>query len=265
MDITDNNTSKISTAMKILSSLVFCIGLGLGLLTLSSAAGVWLGFWDFRRGFTLLRSANDYGDIVLWVSLGITVALTVATQLLKTKEGGKLIMMAATGTAIAAIAYYIPESFRPGEGVNYPPIHDISTDRISPPQYVAILPLRVDAANTVVYGGSDNMTPERLIQLTDEAYPDLVTRSYNESADEVFSKALAAVNELGWELVAESAEEGRIEATDTTFWFRFKDDIVIEIVSQGSETLVDARSLSRVGVGDVGANAIRLRKFFELL
>jgi hypothetical protein len=173
--------------------------------------------------------------------------------------------MAASGTVVAAIAFYIPESFRPGEGVNYPPIHDISTNLISPPEFVAILPLRVDAANTVIYGGSNNMTPERLVQLTEEAYPDLVTRRYSESADEVFSKALAAVDELGWELVDQSTDEGRIEATDTTFWFRFKDDIVIEINQQGSETLVDARSVSRVGTGDVGANAIRLRKLFELL
>ena len=95
--------------------------------------------------------------------------------------------------------------------------------------------------------------------------PDLVTRSYPEPFEEVFNKALAAVNELGWELVADAINEGRIEAIDTTFWFRFKDDIVIDIKRAGSETLVDARSLSRVGVGDVGANAIRLRNFFELI
>lgn len=261
MDTTDN-TAKISNAMKITAPLVFCVGLGLGLLTIASAAGVWVGFWDFRRGFVLLRAANDYGDIVLWISLGITVALAVGSQVLKIKDGSKILMMAATGTVIA---YYIPASFRPGEGVNYPPIHDISTNLIAPPEFVDILPLRVDAANTVVYGGSDNMTHERLVQLTNEAYPDLVTRSYPEPFEEVFNKALAAVNELGWELVADAINEGRIEAIDTTFWFRFKDDIVIDIKRAGSETLVDARSLSRVGVGDVGANAIRLRNFFELI
>ena len=127
------------------------------------------------------------------------------------------------------------------------------------------MPLRADAPNTLVYGGSNNMTPEQLIQLTDEAYPDLVTRRYSESADAVFEKALGAVDALGWELVAQDASAGRIEATDTTFWFRFKDDVVIKIEEQGSDTLVDARSVSRVGTGDVGANAIRLRKLFDLL
>ena len=58
---------------------------------------------------------------------------------------------------------------------------------------------------------------------------------------------------------------GRIEATDSTFWFKFKDDIVIRLRPESSGVRIDARSVSRVGKGDVGINAIRLRKFFELL
>ena len=40
---------------------------------------------------------------------------------------------------------------------------------------------------------------------------------------------------------------------------------MIKITRQGPDTVVDARSVSRVGTGDVGANAIRLRKLFALL
>ena len=149
--------------------------------------------------------------------------------------------------------------------MNYPPIHDISTNRVNPPEFVSVAALRADAPNTLVYGGSNNMTPQRLIELTDEAYPDLITRRYSQSVNVVFEKALAGVDDLGWELVAANASAGRIEATDTTFWFRFKDDVVITIEQQGTDTVVDARSVSRVGTGDVGANAIRLRKLFALL
>jgi uncharacterized protein (DUF1499 family) len=73
------------------------------------------------------------------------------------------------------------------------------------------------------------------------------------------------VETLGWELVAAVPEEGRIEATDTTFWFRFKDDVVIYITREGNEAVLNARSLSRVGGGDLGKNAGRLREFFALL
>ena len=241
------------------------LGLGLGVLTLASAAGFWLGFWDFRRGFSLLGTANQAGQWLAWACLLLAAATLIASQLLKVKNAGKFVSLAAVGALVAWVAYLIPESFRPGEGVNYPPIHDISTNRINPPEFVAIAPLRADAPNTLVYGASNNMTPEQLIEQTDEAYPNLVTQLYSESVNEVFEKALAAVDDLGWELVAQDASAGRIEATDTTFWFRFKDDVVIKIDQQGSETAVDVRSVSRVGTGDVGANAIRMRKLFALL
>ncbi len=262
-EITDQTKLRLWLKIGGLASLV--VGLGLGLLTLASAAGIWLGFWDFRRGFSLLGAANQYGQWLAWACVLITVAIFAASQVLKVSNAGKFISLAATGALVAWVAYLIPESFRPGEGVNYPPIHDISTNRINPPTFVAIAPLRADAPNTLVYGGSNNMTPEKLIGATEEAYPDLVTQRYSEAVSVIFQRALAAVDDLGWELVAQDASAGRIEATDTTFWFRFKDDVVITIEQQGSDTVVDARSVSRVGTGDVGANAIRLRKMFALL
>ena len=262
---TMKNTKNIKLYLKIASYLILLVGLGIGLLALGSAAGIWVGVWDFRRGFDLLRIANDWGDLVAIACLVLTIGLVVLGQLFATENNLKLGGIAVAGTLSAALAWYIPESFRPPEGVNYPPIHDISTNTSSPPQYVDVLPLRADAPNTVEYGGSPNMTAERLAQLTREAYPDLTTQSYNVSAEEVFARALEAVNSLGWELVAQVPDEGRIEATATTFWYRFKDDVVIDIRRQGTQTLVDARSLSRVGGGDVGANAIRLREFFALL
>jgi uncharacterized protein (DUF1499 family) len=71
--------------------------------------------------------------------------------------------------------------------------------------------------------------------------------------------------ELGWEIVDSDAEAGRIEATDTTAYFGYKDDIVIRVSSKGPETRVDVRSKSRVGIGDVGTNANRIRRFGERL
>ena len=264
-EITDPTTSKFRRSLKVASLASLIIGLGLGLLTLASAAGIWIGLWDFRRGFSLLGAANQYGQWLAWLCAFLAVATVLASQLFNIKKVGRFIGFAAIGALVAWTAYLIPESFRPGEGVNYPPIHDISTNRINPPTFVAVAQLRADAPNTLVYGGSNNMTPEQLIQLTNEAYPDLTTQRYSDSASTIFQKALEAVDELGWELVDADADAGRIEATDTTFWFRFKDDIVIKIEQQGSATVVDARSVSRVGTGDVGANAIRLRKLFALL
>jgi uncharacterized protein (DUF1499 family) len=57
--------------------------------------------------------------------------------------------------------------------------------------------------------------------------------------------------------------EGRIEATDTTLWWGFKDDVVIRIRPEAAGSRLDIRSKSRVGIGDVGTNAARIEAFLE--
>ena len=70
---------------------------------------------------------------------------------------------------------------------------------------------------------------------------------------------------MGWHVVSSKPTAGRIEAYDTTFWYGFIDDIVIRVTSGNGATRLDIRSKSRVGVGDIGANARRIRGFFEKL
>ena len=82
---------------------------------------------------------------------------------------------------------------------------------------------------------------------------------------DAFKRALQAARDMGWEIVAADAAAGRIEATDTTFWFGFKDDVVIRVEADGAGSRVDLRSVSRVGVGDVGANAARIRAYLRTL
>ena len=127
-----------------------------------------------------------------------------------------------------------------------------------PPAFVAVLPLRADAPNPPDYD------PE-IASEQREAYPDLGPIILNDPPAATFERALGAVEALGWELVADDAAAGRIEATDTTFWYGFKDDVVVRIRPDGSGSRVDVRSKSRVGRGDVGANAARIRTFRERL
>jgi uncharacterized protein (DUF1499 family) len=70
---------------------------------------------------------------------------------------------------------------------------------------------------------------------------------------------------MGWEIVAEDADALRIEATATTPFVSFKDDVVIRITAANGETLVDVRSKSRLGRGDMGVNANRIRQFRDRL
>jgi len=143
-----------------------------------------------------------------------------------------------------------------------PRIHDISTDTTDPPQFVAILPQRIGATNPVEYGGADIAAQQH------RAYTDISTLLLPGAPAVVFEQALAAAKGQGWDIVAADPGELRIEATDTTFWFGFKDDIVIRIRASDADasgSRVDIRSLSRVGLSDVGTNAQRIRTFIKMM
>lgn len=254
---------KIRLILKIDAVLCCVIGLGFGLLALAGPLGIWMGISDFRQGFGFLRVVIDWSPWAAGGTFIVAITIFVSSKVLSIEGGGRLAALALVGTISIALAYFVPISFRPPEGT--PPIHDITTNLENPPVYVAILERRADAANSTEYGSGEDMTPEKLRALQQSAYPDIVPQRFNSSVEEVFSKALSAAESLGWEIVDTDLSEGRIEATDTTFWFRFKDDVVIYITQEGSEAVVNARSLSRVGISDVGKNAERLRSFFALL
>jgi uncharacterized protein (DUF1499 family) len=76
-------------------------------------------------------------------------------------------------------------------------------------------------------------------------------------------RAEQVLKEQGLEIISIDTEMGLLEATDTTKWFGFKDDLVVRISEEQRGTRVDVRSVSRVGVSDVGVNAARIQKFLE--
>jgi uncharacterized protein (DUF1499 family) len=79
----------------------------------------------------------------------------------------------------------------------------------------------------------------------------------------VFIATQKAVIDLAWELVNANASNGIIEATDTTFWFGFKDDVVIRIAANAEGSVLDIRSKSRVGESDLGKNAERISTLIQ--
>jgi uncharacterized protein (DUF1499 family) len=137
-----------------------------------------------------------------------------------------------------------------------PKIHDISTDTQDPPVFAAVRALRKDAPNPAEYGGPEIAEQQRA------AYPDIRPIEVGVPPAQAHEYAFDTARRMGWQIVDANREEGRIEATATTRWFGFKDDIVIRIVptaAQGSR--LDIRSVSRVGKSDAGTNACRIRAF----
>jgi len=216
-------------------------------LLLAGPLGSRVGLWSFVIGFLLLA---------LSLLLGLVGASLSLVAGFKTGQW----QMAVAGIVIGLAVVSVPSAFIMS-GVGKPPIHDITTDTVNPPPFVAILPLRAGAANPPEYGGSDVADQQR------RAYPDIAPLVVHQSASDAFDRVTAVVRDLGWELVANDRPSGRIEATDTTFWFGFKDDVVVRITEDpsGQSSRIDVRSKSRVGVGDVGTNARRVREMLSRL
>lgn len=165
---------------------------------------------------------------------------------------GRLVVGLVLSLAVLSVPLGVVLSARLGAS-GLPAIHDITTDTGDPPVFVDLLPLREGAANTAVYGGPAIAAQQR------QGYPDLRPLTLTTSPDQTFDAAMAAMTAMGWEPAGSNRAQGRIEATDTTFWFGFKDDVVVRIRPDGPRTRVDVRSASRVGLGDVGTNARRIR------
>ena len=238
-------------------SWVVKLGAGLAvasaLILLAGPVGYRLGILPLRIALQILLRWGAYGGIAAAI---VSLAGLVVT-LKRPREARRGLLLAAISLLIGIVLIAIPLRFRLGPPK--PPIHDITTDTQEPPEYIAVLPLRVNAPNTTVYGGETIATQQR------EAYPDLQPLTLRVPPAQAFDRALAAVRDMGWELVAADAAAGRIEATDTTFWFGFKDDVVIRVRPADGGSRVDVRSLSRVGRGDAGTNAKRIRAYLDAL
>jgi uncharacterized protein (DUF1499 family) len=205
-----------------------------------------IGLLSLQNAFVLLR----------WGAYAGVAAMAVAlVAMVWTRRQRPDMTLAAVAFVAGLIAFVVPFQWQ-RTARSVPPIHDITTDLENPPSFQAVVPLRADAPNTL------DRSPQ-LAQQQREGYPDLAPITLPEPPAAVFDRALAVAQQAGWDIVTADKGTGRIEATDTTRWFGFKDDVVVRITPWGSGTRVDVRSVSRVGRGDVGTNARRIRDYLE--
>ena len=158
--------------------------------------------------------------------LGLAAAIVALVAMFRGGGVFKPAMALIVGVAAALVpasAYVLARSV--------PPINDISTD------------------------------PKEQSEAQRKAYPDIQPLRLAVAPNIAFERAKGAIEEAGWEIVREDPSAGRIEAVATTFWFGFKDDVAIRIAADGPGSRVDMRSKSRVGRGDLGTNAQRIRMY----
>ena len=208
--------------------------------------GYRIGVAPLGPAFLLLAG----GLLVIAVSVGV-----LGARMARRMGSGDRTARAALVAAVAVGAFPLGTLV---SGWSAPPIHDITTDTANPPAFVAAV-----AFNT---SGRTDYEGPNLAERQRTAYPDLRPAELSVAPADAFRRALAVVQRMGWELLATDPDSLRIEATDRSFWFGFEDDVVVRVTASGeSGSRVDVRSLSRVGVGDLGVNARRVREFLDAM
>ncbi len=215
--------------------------------------GTRIGWWTFPTGFNILRWGAYAGIAGAGVSFVAGVAARPGPG-----PGRRTARIAVAGLLVGLSAAAVPWGYQ-RVARSVPAIHDVTTDTENPPAFSVLLPVRRDAPNGAAYGGAEVAAKQRA------AYPDIRPAHLGVPAGEAFDRALAAAQKMGWTIAAADRAAGSIEATATTFWFGFKDDVVVRVAPEGTGSRIDVRSVSRVGIGDLGTNARRIRTYLKLL
>ncbi len=193
-------------------------------------------------------------SLLIVVLIGIFGLLALLWGLVRgnsASRGSAVQMMLIGLVPLAVIAMVV------GPGLSAPPIHDITTDITDPPAFVAAKAARAEGENSTDYEGEVIAKQQR------EAFPELKAVQTNLGQQAAFDRSLEVVTELGWTLLEKDIVNGRIEAYEETALFGFIDDVVIRVRGAENGSVVDLRSNSRVGQGDLGANAKRIQRFVE--
>jgi len=235
----------------------------------SARFAVWLAFAIAAAGVAALLASALGNRFALWglhVTFGLLAAgawagaagalLCVAAIVLAWRSGMRRAIPALVLGIAAGVAAFGVHWTMQRDAQRVPVLHDISTDTADPPQFVALAAPRRDSPNGAAYPGA-------AAEAQRKAYPDILPLAVGAHPAAAYQRCLEAARALGWQIALADPKAMRIEATDTTPFFGFKDDIVIRITPLGAASRVDIRSASRVGRGDLGANARRIRAFYR--
>jgi uncharacterized protein (DUF1499 family) len=218
--------------------------------------GSLLGLWEPIVGFMASRNYNNLlGYVVVVVSVLALVTSVTIKQDSSAKGKGILTSTIAILLGLAILSPRIMALVI--EPVKYPPIHDITTNTQSPPQFEFLTDSRIGARNTLVYGGEDIAAQQR------QAFPNIGPIASDLSVEAAYQKALTVAKTMGWTIVAQDPKALRFESTATTPFFNFADDVVILVSTLEQGSRIDLRSVSRIGIGDAGVNAKRIQEFSQ--
>jgi hypothetical protein len=238
----------------------------LPLYFLIASLGTKIGVWDWKFG--LLTMTLGGGIILLGLmALAALVSLVLALRSKPRRKG--LVVIAILGLLVpaAALAMFLGAGGKAAKN----PIHDIATDTGNPPAFSEATMAAREAAGANPL--DDYQTPLGQIALYQKSgiSPELAVKNHAQiitdrpdrpaplplggaSKAEGVAAVAAAMGQIGLTSIRSDPAAGIVEGTAETFWFGFKDDVVARV----GDTQIDFRSVSRVGVSDLGANTARI-------
>jgi len=238
----------------------FILSLVVGLV---AALGTRVGLWTINFGLL---------DIFPWC-IGLAVFAVVAgivwaiwAMIANDSSRARYGLIGLVG---AVVVLYGPLSDI-SDAYGQPAIADATTDTERPPVFVSLLSQRGDHASSPAYDGDRPMTFEgkasTVSQIQHKYYGELHPIAILMSPERLFKRAVSASESMGWDVVAIAPDEGRIEATDTSFFFGIKDDIVIRVKPSGMGARLDIRSKARhEDEYYANRNVLRIRAFMKAL
>ena len=240
--------SKISSRTLFTASIIFVLVLVSGPL-------------GYKHGFSLLIPSiisllvGLLGVLLVFLSSLVMLFVAIKYKLISDRK----VLLAGLLVSIFPIIVIVPQAL---DGISAPQINDISTDMISPPSFNKLLISRRKVNNK--FSPTDYaLSKEERIKIQNHSYPELKTFSSPLDFESALLRSAVLLRQQGMDIITIDEDKGFIEAVDTSFWFGFKDDVVVRLKSHSNRTEIDIRSASRIGQRDFGKNAARVRRFLD--
>jgi uncharacterized protein (DUF1499 family) len=221
------------------------LGVAALVLFLLGPAGIQLGILEPFTGFRMFLM----GALMGLASLGLGLLGLFFTRPAAYRAGRA---HAAVGAVLGALITAVTMGGARG-GAGVPAINDITTNPADPPAFSS------DPWNH----GRDMAYPGDFAEIQRAGYPDLAPIVVAMPPAEALARVSSLFQSYGWTVTQTDPVSNTLVGTDTSRLFKFVDDIVVRVRPQDGGSVVDVRSKSRVGRGDMGANAARIRKLRE--
>jgi len=228
---------------------------------LVGAVGTKLGWWSWKAGFVAVMVRGPMG--VGWAPALTALAIVVALIGLVISIGAGLWRRSLTAlvVSILTMGMFIVMG---GAAKTAPPIHDVATDWSEPMMFSdQVMKMRGPQANPVPPDAmmtSGPLVGQKVSDINAKTCEGAKPVMLTVPPAEAYAVAKKALSGNGLKIVTDDPVAGRLEAVATSFWYGFKDDVLVRVKAEGAGSRIDMRSVSRVGVSDLGQNCMRVTR-----